>query len=321
MRTGPVLLGLGLVAVLLLLVADLVTRGGGRSAATSEALHVGGTSSPAGSGSWSSPGGSLLATGDSATTEPGVAHGPLVWSDEFDASAGSAPDPTKWAADVGGTGWGNDELQYYTDRRANSVVDNGALTITALKESYAGPDGGRRAYTSARLVTRGHLAFTYGTVEARIKLPAGTGLWPAFWMLGADLPEVGWPRSGELDLLEAVGPATRVAATVHGPRVSAPSTQWQVSHSVVSPTSFADGFHTYALVWTETTLTFFIDGVAHLTVDHADLPPDSRWVFDKPFYLVINLAVGGRQPGPPDSTTPFPAQMIVDWVRVYGAPS
>jgi beta-glucanase (GH16 family) len=318
-RSGPLLLGVGLVAVLLLLVADLVTRGGGRGAAISEAVASGGTSSPAGTSS--SPGQSLPATGGTASEAPGVAHGPLVWSDEFDGADGSAPDPTKWGYDLGGTGWGNKELQYYTDRRANSVVENGALTIRALRESYDGSDGVRSDYTSARLVTRGHLSVTYGTVEARIKLPAGTGFWPAFWMLGDDLPEVGWPRSGELDLLESVGPARRVAATVHGPRVSDPATQWQVTHTVVSPTSFADDFHLYSLEWTPSSLTFSVDGVAHLTVARADLPPDSRWVFDKPFYLVLNLAVGGEQPGPPNAGTPFPGRMTVDWVRVYGAAS
>jgi beta-glucanase (GH16 family) len=234
----------------------------------------------------------------------------VVWQDEFDGAAGTPPNRAKWTYDLGQTGWGNAELQNYTNSSENSFHDGqGHLVIQAI----ALPDG---HYTSARLKTQGLATFTHVRVEARMKLPSGQGIWPAFWMLGADIATVGWPRCGEIDIMENIGkePAM-VHGTVHGPGYSggkgigAPFT--------VDAGRFADAFHVFAVEWQPGDIRFSVDGVTHKRITPADLPQGAAWAFDHPFFLLLNLAVGGRWPGNPDSTTQFPQRLTVDYVRVY----
>lgn len=235
--------------------------------------------------------------------------GVLLAADEFDGAAGSAPNPGIWRFDTGAGGWGNAELQTYTDSRRNSALDGaGNLVITARREA----DG---TYTSARLKTEGTFTAQYGRIEARIRIPRGQGIWPAFWMLGADIGQVGWPACGEIDVMENVGyePAT-VHGTVHGPGYSGGQ---GITSSYQHPQgwSFADTFHTFAVDWKPGSITWSVDGVAYKTVTPADTG-GNPWVFDKPFFIVLNLAVGGSWPGYPDGTTQFPQQMKIDYVRV-----
>ncbi len=238
-----------------------------------------------------------------------AATGDVVWSQDFDGAVGSAPDRSVWTNETGSGGWGNNELETYTDSRSNSALDGqGNLVITAKREA----DG---SYTSARLTTQGKYTPQYGRVEARIQIPRGQGIWPAFWMLGADLPQSGWPGAGEIDVMENVGnePAT-VHGTVHGPGYSGGqgiSTPYQHPQGW----SFADTFHTFAVDWKPGSITWSVDGVAYRTVTPADTN-GNPWVFDKPFFIVLNLAVGGNWPGYPDASTTFPQQMKVDYVRV-----
>jgi Beta-glucanase/Beta-glucan synthetase len=241
----------------------------------------------------------------------------LVWQDEFSGPKGSRVDKTKWSAQVGGSGWGNRELEYYTDRTINAFQSEGMLNITALKEHFTGMDGVTREYTSARLTTKNTFTSTYGRFEARIKLPRGQGIWPAFWMLGADISTTGWPRCGEIDIMENVGKEpTIIHGTIHGPGYSG-------THGITSSYSlkrneiFADSFHTFAVQWEPDVIRFYCDKVNYKTVTRADLPEGTKWVFDQPFYLLLNVAVGGNWPGSPDATSSFPQVMLVDFVRVY----
>lgn len=241
----------------------------------------------------------------------------LTWQDEFDAPDGSPVDPNKWTAEVGGKGWGNRELQYYTDRIDNAYQANGSLVIKAIKEKYTGADNISLDYTSARLITKKTFTTEYGRIVARIKVPRGQGIWPAFWMLGNDIDKVGWPRCGEIDIMEHIGKEpTTIYGTVHGPGYSG---KGGLSTSYGSPKkqAFADAFHTYAVEWEPNVLRFYCDDVLYKTVTPSELPPGTKWVFDHPYFILLNLAVGGNWPGSPDSTTVFPQLMLVDYVRVY----
>lgn len=241
----------------------------------------------------------------------------LVWSDEFDAPDGSAPDPAKWTYDLGGRGWGNHELESYTNRRQNSSIHDGKLVIQALKERYTGPDGIARDYTSARLKTKGLFAQKYGRFEARIKIPYGQGLWPAFWMLGGDIDRAGWPACGEIDIFENIGREPSIIhGTVHGPGYSG-GNGISGLYALPSGQRFADGFHVFSTEWQPNQVTFLVDGHAYKTVTPADLPAGTKWVFDHPFFIILNVAVGGDWPGSPDASTVFPQTMQVDYVRVY----
>ena len=244
----------------------------------------------------------------------------LVWSDEFDAEDGSSPDPANWTYDlgVGANGWGNRELEYYTDRSPeNVVISNGNLVITALQERYTGPDGIMRNYTSARLKTQGLFSLAYGRFEARMKIPYGQGLWPAFWMLGDNIRDVGWPTCGEIDIMENIGrePST-IHGTIHGPGYSGGS-GIGASYTLAAGQNFADGFHVFAVEWEPAVIRFYVDDVLYRTTTAADLPAGRTWVFDHPFFLIVNVAVGGDWPGSPDPSTVFPQTMLVDYVRVY----
>jgi beta-glucanase (GH16 family) len=254
----------------------------------------------------------------------------LAWSDEFDGPAGSLPDPSVWRPEIGdGTangipGWGNNERQAYTDDPANLSLDgDGHLLIRALETHGDAPlcyYGAPCAYTSARIVTAGSVEVTYGRIEARIRIPYGQGLWPAFWLLGNDVADVGWPESGEIDVLENVGrEPDRVHGTIHGPGYSGGNA---IGRGVALPDGgrFADDFHVYAVDWYPDRIVWSLDGVPYSTVTPADLPRGARWVFDHPHFLILNVAVGGNWPGDPDATTTFPQEMVIDYVRVYQAP-
>jgi beta-glucanase (GH16 family) len=240
----------------------------------------------------------------------------LVWSDEFDGPAGSAVDSNKWAFDVGGNGWGNNELETYTSRTANAYRDGGQLVIKALKETLTGPDNITRNYTSARLLTRNKFSQAYGRFEARIKIPYGQGIWPAFWMLGDNIGTVGWPNCGEIDIMENIGKEpTIVHGTFHGPGYSG-GNGVTAAYSLPSG-QFSDDFHTFAVEWEPNVMRFYVDGLLYKTRTPADLPAGTTWVFDHPFFIILNVAVGGAWPGNPDATTVFPQQMLVDYVRIY----
>jgi beta-glucanase (GH16 family) len=240
----------------------------------------------------------------------------LTWSDEFNGPFGSAPDPAKWVVERGGNGWGNSELQYYTARGQNVRQENGNLVIEAIKEKFTAPDRRVRNYTSARLKSQGRFAQEYGRFEARIKVPYGRGIWPAFWLLGDDFPTAGWPACGEIDIMENLGsqPST-IHGTMHGPGYSGENS---LSGSFTFPNAHVgDDFHVFAAEWEPQAVRFYVDGELYQTKTPADLPPGKRWVFDHPFFVVLNLAVGGSLPGSPEASTVFPQRLLVDYVRVY----
>ena len=239
-----------------------------------------------------------------------AAAGDPIWQQEFDGPAGAAPDASVWNHEIGDHGWGNKELQNYTTSRANSALDGqGNLVITARREA----DG---SYTSARMTTKDKYELRYGRIEARIQIPRGQGIWPAFWMLGADFPQVSWPNSGEIDIMENVGyEPHRVHGTVHGPGYSGGA---GISGMYQHPQgwSFADTFHTFAIDWSPGVITWYVDGQQFHQVTRASVG-SNPWVFDQAYFLILNVAVGGQWPGNPDGSTQFPQQMKIDYIRVF----
>lgn len=241
-----------------------------------------------------------------------------AWSDEFNQAVGSSPDPAKWTYDLGGGGWGNDELETYTSNPANvSVVsdpgatDGRALAITAIQSGST--------YTSARIKTEGIFSFTYGLVEARIKLPpGGQGIWPAFWMLGSDITTAGWPQCGEMDIMENIGLNLNViTGTLHGPGYSG-SNGIQSTYTLPNNGNFSAGYHIFAVRWSPNQIQWLVDGNAYQTLTPASIPAGTQWVYNNsPFFILLNFAVGGDYPGNPTASTPFPQTMYVDYVRVY----
>jgi beta-glucanase (GH16 family) len=242
----------------------------------------------------------------------------LVWNDEFSGPNGAPPDSSKWTYDAGGNGWGNNELEYYTNRTKNAQIQGGNLVITAQKETYTGSDGVARNYTSARLKTQGLFSQAYGRFEARIKIPAGQGMWPAFWMLGNDITSNGWPKCGEVDVMENIGkePGT-VHGSLHGPSTVGPTSDVTAPFSLPAGQNFSDDFHLYAVEWEPGTIRLYVDTALYATSNSSQWPAGGAWVFDHPFFIILNVAVGGDWPGSPDGTTVFPQQMLVDYVRVY----
>ena len=235
----------------------------------------------------------------------------LVMADEFDTDG--APNPAIWNYNIGTgqNGWGNNELQYYTDRTENVKVENGVLIISAKEESFNGS-----SYTSARLLTKGKLEQTYGRFEARMKLPYGQGIWPAFWLLGDDSngTEI-WPQIGEIDIMEYVGDEpTRMFGTVHGPGYSGGES---ISKAyVLNNDRFDTSFHIFGIEWGPNYINYYVDNVLYNQITPDDVP--GEWVFNRgPFYIILNLAVGGSLPGPPNDETVFPQNLLVDYVRVY----
>lgn len=266
-------------------------------------------------------GGSVGATpqGTSPDTSPATATWALIWSDEFDGPSGSSPNPAFWSHDLGNqenNGWGNHELQYYSASTRNSFVDGkGFLVLKAEPSADAGPCWNSKpcAYTSARIQSQGKFSFTNGKIEARIKVPSGQGLWPAFWSLGAD--KLPWPEVGEIDIMEFVGKTPHTAyGTAHGPGYSG-------AQGIGKPFEFkqavAEDFHVFSIIKRPNEIIWLIDGQQYHRLTPSSLPAGGSWVFERPFFLILNLAVGGDWPGSPDASTVFPAQMSVDWVRVY----
>lgn len=258
--------------------------------------------------------------GQSAVQQaPAASPWTLTWSDEFDGPAGRRPNPAHWGYDLGNQatqGWGNHELQFYTEAASNASLDGaGHLVIRAERSANAGPcwNGTPCAFTSARLLSKGKVTFTHGKLEARIQVPAGQGIWPAFWMLGAGTDP--WPAVGEIDVMEYIGKApTTVHATAHGPGYFGDRGLTK-AHDLGAPVAAA--FHVYTLIKRPNEMVWLVDGVEVHRVTPASVPAGTTWVFEKPFFLILNLAVGGDWPGAPDASTPFPATMTVDWVRIY----
>ncbi|MFD5073915.1 lectin [Streptomyces sp. NPDC058371] len=241
----------------------------------------------------------------------------VTFSDNFDGAAGSAVDSSKWQIETGDN-VSNHERQYYTSGNKNAALDGqGHLVITARKENPSNYQCwyGTCQYTSARLNTSGKFTSTYGHVEARMKIPRGQGMWPAFWMLGSDIGSVGWPNSGEIDVMENVGyePST-IHGTIHGPGYSG-SAGIGAGYTLPNGQAFADAFHTFAVDWAPNSIKWSVDGTVYQTRTPADVGGNS-WVFNKPFFLILNLAVGGYWPGDPDGSTSFPQQLVVDSVSV-----
>lgn len=233
----------------------------------------------------------------------------LVMADDFDTDG--APNSAIWGYDIGtgNNGWGNNELEYYTKRAENVIVKDGMLQITARKEAYLGSQ-----YTSARLVTKGLFLQKYGRFEARIKMPYGQGIWPAFWLLGDESNESVWPNIGEIDIMEYRGQQpTKVQGTVHGPGYSGGSSITK-SFSLLND-RFDTGFHIFGIEWGENYINFYVDNVLYNQITPEKVT--GKWVFDHPFYIILNLAVGGAYVGSPNSETVFPQTMYVDYVRVY----
>jgi beta-glucanase (GH16 family) len=239
----------------------------------------------------------------------------LIWQDEFDGPAGQLPDSTRWQFDIG-TDWGNLQLEWDSDRPENVSLDGaGHLAITAREEEFEG-----QPYTSGRIKTKDLFEQTYGRFEARIKVPIGQGIWPAFWMLGADIDEVSWPQCGEIDIMEYRGHEPRVLfGSLHGPGHFGDDALSK--RIVLEQGTFPENFHVFAVEWTEDSITWFLDGSPYHTVTATDLPAGAEWVYDHPFFMILNVAVGGRWAGPPDENTVFPQTMLVDWVRVYAPES
>jgi beta-glucanase (GH16 family) len=235
-----------------------------------------------------------------------------VWADEFNGPSNSAPDSTKWTYDLGAGGWGNQELQTYTNLPQNVYVDGAGHLIIRVERSGS-------TFTSARLKTQGLFSTRYGSIEARIRLPFGQGIWPAFWMLGANITSAGWPACGEIDIMENIGREPSINhGSAHGPGYSGGNSVTGL-FTLPGGARFADDFHTFAIQWAPGTIKFFVDGTAYKTVTGSSLPSGAAWVFDNPFFLILNVAVGGSWPGAPDATTQFPQQMMVDYVRVSGS--
>ncbi len=234
----------------------------------------------------------------------------ITMQDEFDTNG--APNPAIWGYDIGTgeNGWGNSELQYYTDRPENITVNNGYLIITANQEDFNGS-----GYTSARILTKGKFEQKYGRFEARMRLPYGKGMWPAFWMLGANIDSNPWPACGEIDIMENAGSApTIISGAVHGPGYFGGSPI--LKEYDLENDRFDTGFHIFGIEWGPEYINYYVDDVLYNQITPADVT--GEWVFDNgPFFIIINLAVGGLFDGPPNADTVFPQTMLIDYVRVY----
>jgi beta-glucanase (GH16 family) len=259
----------------------------------------------------------VLAAFVAALVVPGGSHAAredgwtLVWHDEFDGAANTSPDSSKWTYDTGNLGV-NSELENYTNRTSNVRLNgNGQLEIVARNEKLGGWD-----YTSGRILTKGLFATTYGRIEARIRIPYGQGIWPAFWMLGSNIGTVGWPQCGEVDIMENIGREPAVNhGSAHGPGYSGGSAL-TASYTLASG-RLADDYHVYALEWSPEALSWSVDGNVYEMQKRGSQPIGSAWVYDHPFFLLLNVAVGGDWPGDPNASTTFPQTMSVDYVRVY----
>jgi beta-glucanase (GH16 family) len=243
------------------------------------------------------------------STGPEERNWQLVWQDEFDGPAGQSPDSANWTYDIG-TDWGNSQLEYDTDRPENVSLDGeGNLAITARREAYMGS-----AFTSARIKTEGLFEQAYGRFEASIRLPYGPGIWPAFWMLGANITTVSWPQCGEIDIMELRGqePST-INGSVHGPGYS--GGQAITKRFDLFRDRFDNDFHIFAIEWGNDYIDFYVDNNLYQRITPDDVP--GTWVYNQPFFIILNVAVGGNYVGFPLESTPFPQTMLIDYVRVY----
>jgi beta-glucanase (GH16 family) len=234
----------------------------------------------------------------------------LLWNDEF---GGNIIDVNKWVHEVNGYGGGNNELQYYTDRKENSFVQNGLLYIVGRQEQFTGSDG-TRYYTSARLTTQQSKSFKYGKILARIKLPFGQGIWPAFWMLGINIDQIGWPACGEIDIMEMIGGDGGDNITHGTLHWDNNGHQFKGGSKKLTSGIFADDFHEFAIEWSDESVDWYLDGEKYFTLD---ITSDSMSEFHDHYFIILNLAIGGNWPGNPTTETVFPQEMIVDYVRVY----
>ena len=298
---------------------------GGDSTATSTGTQTSsdastGASTSAGTGGTGGAPNASNTSSASSTGAGGALPGwTLTWSDEFNAADGSSVDAGKWESLTGGNGWGNQEREYYTSDPLNAHQEGGHLVITATTQGAAAHTCwyGPCQYTSARLQTKGKLEQAYGRFEARIQIPAGQGLWPAFWMLGNDIGPSGWPACGEIDIMENIGKEPgRVHGSMHGPGYSG-GNPLTATHDLPGGAHFADDYHMFAVEWEPAAVRFYVDATLYETRTPADVPAGKKWVYDHPFFLLLNVAVGGGWPGDPDGSTTFPQKMLVDYVRVY----
>ncbi len=262
---------------------------------------------------------------DNRAPDPGPAGWQLVWAEEFNEPAGTKPNPENWQYELtdisadGLVGWGNQELQYYTDDAENAATDgqgNMVLTVTEAdgsKECYYGPC----QYNSARLVSKRRAEFAYGRIEARIKLPEGTGIWPAFWSLGTDIDLVSWPQTGEIDFMEFVGRLpNEIFGTIHGPGYSGGNAYGDIFD--FGEPAYND-YHTITVEWQPDEILWFVDGILFHSATPEDVAPN-EWVFNDPVYLLLNIAIGGNFGGPVGADFEAPQSMLVDYIRVYQAP-
>lgn len=230
----------------------------------------------------------------------------LAWNDEFN----TVIDPAFWGYDLGASGWGNNELENYTSNSANSYISNGSLVIEARKESNG-------QYTSARMLSAGKKTFKFGRIDIRAKLPKGQGIWPALWMLGANINTVGWPACGEIDIMELLGhePA-KVYGTAHWGAQGSNNSIHVSGTKTLSSGDFSDKFHVFSLIWENNKIRWYIDDVLYHTITPANTG-SANYPFNAEFFFILNVAVGGNWPGNPDASTVFPQKMLVDYIRVF----
>ncbi|HEV9035114.1 MAG TPA: family 16 glycosylhydrolase [Puia sp.] len=232
----------------------------------------------------------------------------LVWSDEFNGNALNTQD---WNYEQGGSGWGNNELENYTNRTQNVFVSAGHLVIEARQESYGGNN-----YTSGRLTTQGKRSFTYGRIDIRAKLPVSKGMWPALWMLGSDISTVPWPGCGETDIMELIGTYPgRVTGSLHWQQSGGSEGTYNNNYNL-NTGDFSQQFHVYSIIWQKDSVQFLVDDQPYVNGGASDVT-SGTYPFNSPFFFIFNVAVGGNWPGPPDGTTVFPQRMFVDYVRVF----
>jgi len=234
----------------------------------------------------------------------------LLWSDEF---SGSSLNESFWTYEIGNGdwGWGNNELEFY--RRENTTLVDGHLVIEAREEFINGFE-----YTSSRLITRDKFEFTFGRVDIRAVVPEGQGIWPALWMLGENISQVGWPRCGEIDIMELVGhEPSKIHGTVHYPNPNGDRLMDTSSTSLSGGQKFSDEFHVFSIIWSEDRIEFYLDDTRYHTVTKSSLGSQNPYPFNDPFFFIFNVAVGGNWPGSPDASTVFPQHMIVDYIRVF----
>jgi hypothetical protein len=235
----------------------------------------------------------------------------LVWSDEF---SGANINLDNWTHEIGNgnNGWGNNELEYYTSSSENSYLSNGKLIIEAKEQNVSGYN-----YTSARMISAGKREFTYGRVDVRAKLPEGQGIWPAVWMLGADIFTQGWPACGEIDIMELVGhQSSEVHGTAHWGNQGSPSTYQGNGYTLAGGKKFSDEFHVFTIIWENNSIKWFVDDVQFFSITDANVT-NTSYPFNDNFFFIMNVAVGGNWPGSPNASTVFPQRMHVDYVRIF----